>query len=435
MKTMARHHALTKKIRVTKPLSGVTLLSLKTPVPDVITLCGSIFAGANLSPAKNPLVAEVTADMLDEGTDTHTREELRTKLESAGASLSFSCLGNWMRFEAYTTKDALPTVLQVLSEELRAPAFDPSCFSVLKKRAQGILAQSAHDTTSRSANEFLHRMYPSHHPNYEYTFREQKTYLEALTLSQLRAFHKAHYGRGSIHLSAVGDINHVELMTLIKKYFSSLPERSVSLPMWQSKKISTPQKHYITLPDKASIDLMLGQRIYISRHHPDYYPLLLGIEILGGGAFVSRLMREVREKRGLTYGIHAHLDGVEDNIDGHWYIWGTFAPALFTEGRETVLAELRRFLRDGVTKEEVAARKEGIIGSYFVDLSTTTNLSRRLIANAEEGEEVSFIDTFTDTISRITPSQVNQAIKKYVSLQNCTIVAAGMIDTNGKPLI
>ena len=197
----------------------------------------------------------------------------------------------------------------------------------------------------------------------------------------------------------------------------------------EPKKVST----YEPVPEKTSVDLFIGQSIGIDRRHADYYPLMLGIFILGG-TFSSRLMTRVRDEQGLTYGTYSRIEGVDDGVDGYWYAWGTFSPLLLKKGEQAMLKELKLLADKGVTKAELDAKKATIRGSYAVGLATTGGLAETVLTNAEQGRPTEFLDQFLTIIDNVSLSQVNTAIKKYLNPRTLAAIAAGSVTKTGAPM-
>ena len=178
---------------------------------------------------------------------------------------------------------------------------------------------------------------------------------------------------------------------------------------------------------------MFGSPIGIDRDHPDYYPLVLGNYILGGN-FSARLMQTVRDKEGLTYGIGSRVSGVDSGNDGYWYVSGTFAPDLLNKGKTSAMRQIKAWVNKGVSAEELENKKTTLTGSYKVGLATTSGLAGQILANAERGRELSFLDAYPGIINGISLKDVNTAIQKYITVKNLVIVAAGTVDKDGNPI-
>jgi zinc protease len=190
---------------------------------------------------------------------------------------------------------------------------------------------------------------------------------------------------------------------------------------------------FVMIEDKTSADMVVGIPIGIDRNHPDYYPLMLGNYILGGN-FSARLMQTVRDKEGLTYGIGSRVSGVNTGNDGFWYVSGTFAPDLLNKGRQSALKQIKMWVNKGVTAEELENKKTTLTGSYKVGLATTSGLAGQILANAERGRELSFLDEYPGIINGLLLKDVNDAIKTYININNLVTVGAGTVDKDGNPL-
>src|SRR5690606_2156938 len=125
----------------------------------------------------------------------------------------------------------------------------------------------------------------------------------------------------------------------------------------------------VSVADKASVSIMLGQATGLRYQDKDRHALAVGTAILGSG-FTGRLMNTVRDKEGLTYGIGAGMSG-DTYVDGAWYITATFAPELLERGIASTRRELQKWWRDGVSAEELEHRKTNLVGSFQVALATT----------------------------------------------------------------
>jgi zinc protease len=178
---------------------------------------------------------------------------------------------------------------------------------------------------------------------------------------------------------------------------------------------------------------LVGVPLGINRDHPDYRPLFVANYILGGN-FSARLMQTVRVKEGLTYGISSNMSGFGNDTDGYWVVGGTFAPDLLSKGESSTLREIKKWAKDGVTEEEVAVAKSTLTGSYKVAFDSTGGLAGGILSAVVDWGGLSYLDSFTEKINKITLEQVNDTIKKYISIEDLYEVAAGSIDQEGNPL-
>ena len=171
--------------------------------------------------------------------------------------------------------------------------------------------------------------------------------------------------------------------------------------------------------------MILGQATGLKYSDPDALPLRVGTAIFGRG-FTGRLMSTVRDKEGLTYNIGASV-GDDSIVDGAWEISATFAPALLSKGVASTRRELEKWWKDGVTDQELTARKQGMIGSYLVGLSTTGGLAETILINTQRGYDLNWLDGYPKTLKALTVGQVNAAIKTHLNPAAMTLVEAGSV--------
>jgi zinc protease len=433
VKTVTQQSSISSQLITSSPIEGLVLKTIKTPIKDVITITGSILGGDLFSPQTNKAIAELTADMLDEGTTKHNKFEISEQLESVGASLSFSSDKYRIRFNAHCLKEDVSLVIELLGEQLRFPALNKDDLKNLKKRHVGNLQKAKDNTRTQAMGEFSRILYPENHPNYSREIDDEIADVEKTTVADLKAYHKKNYGLGKMLFIAVGDIDNAIISKALQKAFGDWNVSDLTLPtrnLSANKALVTTQ--YITMEDKTSADMFIGLPIGIDSKHDDYYALMVGNYILGGN-FAARLMQTVRDQMGLTYGIYSSIRGVGNGNDGYWSVWGTFAPNLLQEGKSAALDQINNWVK-GITNEELNAKKETIKGSYKVGLATTGGLAGQILMNTEKGYEDIMLDDYPNIINKLTLNQVNAAIQKYINPKNLITVAAGTINKEGKPL-
>jgi zinc protease len=171
--------------------------------------------------------------------------------------------------------------------------------------------------------------------------------------------------------------------------------------------------------------VIIGQPTGLRYKDPDALALRVGTAILGRG-FTGRLMGVVRDKEGLTYNIDAAV--ADDSIvDGSWDISASFAPALLAKGLTSTRRELNKWWKDGITDQELATRKQGLVGGYLVGLSTTGGLAATILTDVQRGYDVSWLDGYPKAINALTRDQVNSAIKNHLNPDVMVLVEAGSV--------
>ncbi len=420
------------KIKESATEGGVLVMTIPTGVEDAVTITGSLFGGTWFGAPKNPAVPELLVRMLDEGTKKTKKGVLADKLEGMGASLEFSVDEYRVRFVARCVKKYVPAVVKILAEELRTPAFPEKEFLREKKRLLSELSQAEEETAMMAAISFRQALFDRSHPNYLYSPKEFAQFAKKVTVRDLKDFHAKFYGTDSLMIVFAGDVDHAQYKKEVEGAFLGWQAKGILVA--QAKPIFPAKKKIeknTFIPEKGNVDITFGNAIGISRTHKDFYPLTFGMFVLGG-SFSARLMREVREKRGLTYGIRGGVSGAEGGKDGFWVVRAMFAPKLLSQGREATLKEIGKIAREGITSEELNARKETIRGAFTVGTESSGGLAGALLKIKEDGLPKEHLTEYLDIIEKLTLKEVNDVLKKYVSDKNIVISAAGTIESSKK---
>ena len=164
---------------------------------------------------------------------------------------------------------------------------------------------------------------------------------------------------------------------------------------------------------------------------PDALALRVGTNILGSG-FTGRLMATVRDREGLTYGIHAAV--MNDTVsDGDWRIVANFSPELLAQGLASTRRELEAWHRDGVTPEEVEREKSNYVGTFQVSLATTGGMASALLASIQRGYGVAWPDELPQRIAALTTDEINAALRKHVQPDRLVLIKAGTVGSPPTP--
>lgn len=415
---------IAKNIRK-KTVAGIEVYSMKTGVKDVVTITGSLAAGDWYGPSSNSMIADLTGNMLDQGTVEKTKFQIAEELENLGASINFSVGSQTMTFNAQCLKKDVPKVIALLAEQLRQPAFAAEELEKLKIQRTGSFQRNLESPGFVAGNTLSQILYPQDHPNYQVPVEKIIGDIKNISAGDLKSFHTQHYGPTSLKMVAVGDIDSKVLESEIEKVFKGW-KGGIAYKTPKNAPASSRTTKIVQMEDKTSVSVNMGIPIGIDSNHPDYLPLYIGTYVLGGN-FSARLMSTVRDREGLTYGIGSGISGVTLS-DGHWNLTATFAPSLLDEGLESTMRELGDWVENGITQEELDAKKSTISGSAKVRLATTGGMAGYVHNLAQRGKDVSYADQYFKDIDALTLNQVNSAIKKYIDLKKLVVVQAGTIE-------
>ncbi len=418
-----------KRIHASEPLAGVRLFVVETGLKGITRIAGSLLGGTRYSPVKNKALASIVAEMLDEGTRRHSKHALAERLESVGASLSFSSGSNYVRFDGAMRPKNASLFVETLAEELRESAFRASALRSVAARALGNLDAEAEDTGAQAGIRFSELLFPEGHPNRAQTTERSRADIRRTSAAEVLKFHTRAYGTGSLVIVAAGEVDDALLEQSIRVHFHGWKHSPLSL--MKPERAAEGQggcSEVVHIRDKASVSLVVGASIGISATHEDFYPLLAGFGVLGGLPFISRLFQSVRERLGLTYHITASVEGALYRTDGYWVVRASFAPELLTRGKEAIARELERFALRGVSARELAEYKQAVLGGHLVGLASAERIAIAVRGTIEQERPLSFLDEYLKIVRGLTLENVNRAIKHYVRPDQACWVAAGSVE-------
>lgn len=418
--------SISKKIKETK-VGPIRLYTMQTGVKDVVTIQGSIAAGDVFNPETNSMVASMTAAMLDKGSATRDKFAIAAELENLGANISFSNNAHSLNFSARMLKKDAGAVIALLAEQLLTPAFSEVELDKLRKQMEGSLRRQLDSPDFLADDELSRLVYPKGHPNYGTPIPAAMEELKTITVDDLKNFHKTNYGTASMIVVATGDVDDKFISWEIKNRFGKW-KGGVSYKNATPAKSTSRVEKELPMEDKTSVSIVFGTALGIDSRHPDYQALRVGTYILGGN-FSARLMSTVRDKEGLTYGIYSNLSGTSLS-DGHWELSATFAPELLDRGIAATREQLSKWINEGVTQEELDAKKTTLSGQYKVRMATSSGMASTIMNAVREGRGLKYIDDYVNEVNALTLDQVNAAIKKYVVPENLVLVKAGTFKKN-----
>lgn len=416
----------TKNIKRKKFSWGGEALATYFPTNQLVSIIGSISSPHDKGESEE--LSYIRAQMLLAGTARHSKKEIQILLDDIGASLELHTSGTRLVFESTVRTHHLETVFLILSELLEKPLFPADELLLLKKRREADLLYEEQNTREQAEIGLSRLLFDSKHPNYKESTTESKIALQKIDQDSLKRYHEKNKNFSSLVLSVAGDIQPKKIFSLTEKYFKRDPITTMSPTKHVTMKSGNAKKVVKNIKNKESIDYMVGTALGITDSHPDFPALLLGVNVLGSyGSFTGRLMKEVREKEGLTYGVYSFLGGFDLDKDGFFVAWGTFAASLFKKGQKAMLREIENILKYGVTEDEVKKHRLMFAGKTRVKLSDSKTLATIVHATILGGKPITYIDALPKKIISITKKEVNNALKKYIKLENLSESAAGPI--------
>lgn len=410
---------------VRSQVAGLDLVAYPTGVKNVVTLRGSLPAGDRFAPAHNVAVPTLVGEMLDQGTRRQDKFAVAAQLEGVGATLSFRVDGTHLAISGRCLTKDLPLVIGLLAEMLREPAFPEEELVKVKRQLAGDLRRALEDPDYRAEQAFARAIYPAGHPNHPASTESFLEAIELTTVADLQAFHAGRYGPAALTLVAVGDLDPAVLQREVAAAFSGWTGGRAAEPPAPAPALTASSEQVVFMADKPSVSVIWGQPTGLTYRDPGALALRVGTNILGSG-FTGRLMGSVRDREGLTYGIHAAVMN-DTSSDGDWRIAASFSPDLLAQGLASTRRELEAWHRDGVTPEEVEREKSNYVGTFQVSLATTGGMAGALLASIQRGYGISWPDELPGRIAALTTGEINAALRRHVRPDALVLIKAGTV--------
>lgn len=406
--------ALDVERRVTS--EGLVVLHAERDNLPMVVFILLVNAGSAHEPSELAGLADLTASLLDEGTERRTSMQISEELSYIGARLSVSTGKDFAVLSLTVLKKDLEKGLDVYADILLSPSFPPEEISRVKDLVKGSLRKNEESPSFLADRAFTKKVFGDH-PYGRLPGGTPET-VDAIKREDIVRFHEKHYVPGNSILAVVGDISSQELHGLIEKHLGAWKGREA--PPLEAAPPAEPEGGVIKIDrDLTQANIMLGH-LGVSRVDPDYYALQVMNYILGGGGFSSRLMETIRQQMGLAYDVHSYL--------GAGKLAGTFRAVVQTKNSTAndaigeIVRQVRLIRREKVTQEELQGAKSFLVGSFPRKLDTMNNIANFLVQVEYFGLGLDYIDEYPRMIESITADDVLRVAKEHLHPENLVIV-------------
>jgi zinc protease len=402
--------------------NGLTLLTVERHNLPMVKVAVSLNAGSLMEPAEKAGLANLTASLLTEGTQSRTSREISEAIEFVGGSIGASGGADYSTVSLSILKKDVDLGFDLLADIILNPSFPEDELIKKRERIKASLKAREEDPAFVATKAFKKAVFGDH-PYGRLVSGSDKT-LDDISRDDVVNFHESYYVPNSSIMAVVGDISAAEVTVLLKRYFSAWHAQNVEknelmLPKTKERKIITVDK------DLTQATIELGH-LGVSRDNPDYYALSVMNYILGGGGFSSRLMLNIREEKGLVYDIHSFFAAEKYG--------GRFQVGLQTKNESAniaireVLNEIRRIKTEPVTDSELSDAKSFLTGSFPMRIETSSRIAGFLVAVEYYDLGVKYIDNYPGYINSISKEDVLRVAKKYLDDVNFTLVVVADLE-------
>lgn len=366
-------------------------------------------------------LSSLTSHMISQGNAGQDANTIAESLADTGAQFNIETTRDMviLNLRTLVSKDALALSSKTLAQIINHPDFPDEAFTREKKQLLMAIEQSQESPEEIAELTFFKALYQGH--PYAHPVNGTKETLKTISKNQLLEFYRRYYVGSNAVLVMVGDINSEKAHQLAAQLTKELPKGNPAKPVTQAPQLMQAEKFTTPFPSSQTM-IRLGQ-MGIDHHNPHYFPLMVGNYILGGGSLVSRLAVEVREKRGLTYGVDSQFSPMPGE--------GPFLISLSTRNEQSKQAldiiqnVLHTYISEGPSEQELEAAKQYLIGSYPLSLASNRSIATLLLRMTFYHLPDDYLDTYVAHIKSVTKDEIKEAFKQQINPDKLLLVTVG----------
>ncbi len=410
-------HAHLKIQEITSP-KGIKAWLVEDHTTPVIALNFSFEAGASQDPEDKLGLAELVSQMLTQGAGKYSSHDFAQKLQEIASFISFNISISHFQGSLKTTQTNAKEAFQLLKTTLAEPLFSEHEFKKVANAHITTLSNLEKQPSTIALYHLRKQIFGSSHPYARLVEGSLKT-VPQIRSDDLRNYLK-NLGRDTLKIGVCGNISAQELSKALDEIFSSLPQKSMLIPI---SSVQFPQKEKLTtikLTQPQSIGLFAQQAIPFK--DPNFLKLSVANEALGHGS-VSRLMNEVREKRGYAYHVGTNIDQ-EPAIS---LLVGSVGSqnSRIMKSIALIKEEWKRIRDHGLTEKEFADAKSHILGAYTLNFMSSPQIAELLLLYQEIDAPITYMQKREQLLNAITLEQINKFTKTFFTPEKLQIVVIG----------
>lgn len=371
-------------------------------------------------------VASFTAELLDKGTATMTREQIQDRLDQLKTEMSISGDDGHVTVTLRSRRDLLPGAIALVGELLRQPSFPADAFDELRRQSLSSIEARRHEPDALASNALARHgdPYPRGDLRHARSFDEMIEDVNAVTLEKIKAFHAQFYGAGKGEFGAAGDMDVAQVRSAMQAAFgdwkAGAPFTRVSQPLVKVP----PERIVLRTPDKQNANLYAKLAVPLSDNDADYPALMVANYLLGSGGS-SRLWKRIREKEGLSYDVRSRVAWSSHEPNSMWLASAIFAPQNLPKVEAALQEELAKALKDGFTAQELAEAQRGLLSFRRLSRAQDAAIAAGLANNLYLERTFAVSAQVDAAIEKLTLAQVNDALRRYVTPERLVFAVAG----------
>jgi zinc protease len=399
--------------------SGTRVFFVENHALPILDVQIDFAAGTAYDPVGKTGVASMVRSLLEMGADGMDETQIASRMADLGAKLSGGADMDRASVSLRTLSavDKRVPALDILRAVLASPQFPAETFAREKARTIASLKEALTRPEAIAGRAFWSAMYPGH------AYGQQSTPESVAEIGRddLPAFYRTHYTAARATLAIVGDLSRADAEALAQQLTEGLPAGAGAAPLSDTL-LPVAVEQRIAHP-AAQAHVLIGLPA-IKRGDPDIFPLLVGNYSLGGGGFVSRLMKEVRDKRGFAYSVYSYFHPMA--LPGPFQIGLQTKKAQANDALKLTREILASFLTEGPSESELKAAKQNLVGSFPLRLDSNRKILENVAVIGFYGMPLDYLETYAENIEKVTVADIKAAFSRHVKPGHLvTIVVAG----------
>ncbi|WP_051311600.1 M16 family metallopeptidase [Zooshikella ganghwensis] len=400
--------------------SGARVYFMQTDALPMLDIRLVFAAGASRDD-KLPGLAQITNGLLAEGTTNKNAAQIAAGFEKLGAQFNNGSYRDMATASLRTlTKDSLLTpAIDLFSEVIATPAFPEDAFVRIKNQMMANLQYIKQQPGKQASQAFYQALYAKH--PYGIPEHGTQTSLKTLTTDDIQRFYQQYYVAKNLVIAMVGAIDQTQAKAIAEQLANKLPEGKAAPKTPRPTPLVETQQKHIEFPSSQTHILMgiLG----VSRDAKDYPALYIGNEILGGGGFGSRLMKEIREDRGLVYGVGSAF--IPMQAAGPFFINLQTKQSQASEALSLSQEILQKFIAEGPSQQELDQAKQKLVGRYPLSTASNADIVSQLGAIGFYHLPLDHMQQFLEDVQAVTREDVQRAFAQHFQKQPLLTVTVG----------
>lgn len=399
---------------------GLKVYFVRRPELPILDFIFTVDAGS-LRDGEQGGLANITANLLDAGTEQLTESQLNERIDSIGALFSTSVSRDAATISMRTLSSSTEQNLAVdlLTAILKQPAFPENAVNRIK---QQVIVGLNHDEASpavQARNRFYANLYRQH--PYAQPVAGTALSVSKLKRDDILSFYRRYFVTKNMALTIVGDIDDKDVQALAAKFSNALQVGTKAPTLKQAEPLKQKRRKHFIFPS-AQTHIWQGE-VGINRLSPDFYSLFVGNHILGGNPLVSILFDTVREEAGLAYDVHSYFLPLK--MSGPFVMGAQTRADKADKALTLINSTLETFLKKGPEPDALWTAKQNIIGGFPLSIASNSKIAARVAMMSIYDLPLDYLDTFVGKIKKVSRSDIMTAFKKHVHPEKMLTVTVG----------